>query len=232
MKGLSRLAQFNEADPLLASILTNLVVEQDRITLRPGYFQMGAIAAGRPISTMIPFYGADQKFVVAAGDGLFNASGTRIGTQSYGSDQWQWTSFANLSQTKIHRRWSTASTASSTWDGTNGSLPSAHAEASDSGSGPEWFSRGSSQNCEVQSADSRSQPWRRAINFDPTTFDKILSHKNRLWFADVTIWRLLLCRSRPTTRGLTLSDAAAQRLFQARRHHPVDQTWTSTAAPA
>src|SRR4029077_4284181 len=52
LKGLSRLAQLNEADPLLASILTNFVVEQDRISLRPGYFRMGTIADGRPISTL------------------------------------------------------------------------------------------------------------------------------------------------------------------------------------
>ena len=57
LKGLSRLAQLNEADPLLASILTNFVVQQDRITLRPGYFRMGAIADGRPISTLIPIDG-------------------------------------------------------------------------------------------------------------------------------------------------------------------------------
>ena len=122
LKGLSRLAQLNEADPLLASILTNFIVEQDRITLRPGYFQMGAIAAGTPISTLIPYYGASPTFVAAAGDGLYNASGTRIGTHSYGSDVWQWTSFANLSQQKFTVMVNGIDGIMS-WDGTTTSLP-------------------------------------------------------------------------------------------------------------
>src|SRR5580765_8050723 len=124
LKGLSRLAQLNEADPLLASMLTNFIVEQDRITLRPGYFRMGAIADGRPISTLIPFHGSglDAKFVAAAGDGLYNASGTRIGTHSYGSDVWQWTSFANLSQVKYTVMVNGIDGIVS-WDGTNASFP-------------------------------------------------------------------------------------------------------------
>jgi hypothetical protein len=69
LKGLSRFAELNEADPLLASILTNWVVEDDRITVRPGYIQIGAIAGDPPpkISTMIPYYGQPSELCVAAG---------------------------------------------------------------------------------------------------------------------------------------------------------------------
>ena len=183
LKGLSRFAQLNEADPLLASILTNWVVLQDRISLRPGYGQVGAIADGRVISTMIPFYGVGQKFIVAAGDGLFNATGTRIGSHVYGGDQWQWTSFANLSQKKYTAMlngydgvW--------LWDGTSGSLPSAHADAIDI---PEADPSGFRQiathlpdiNPQTGEPSAKASP-----NFDAHKLDKILSHANRVWVAD------------------------------------------------
>ena len=57
LKGLSRFAELNETDPLLASTLTNWVVEDDRITVRPGYIKTGQIAGDPPISTLIPYYG-------------------------------------------------------------------------------------------------------------------------------------------------------------------------------
>ena len=175
LKGLSRLAQLNEADPLLASILTNFIVEQDRITLRPGYFRMGTIADGRPISTLIPYHGSGltQKFVAAAGDGLFNASGTRIGTHTYGSDIWSWTSFANLSQVKCIIA----------WDGTNATFP---VMADDIRAGHpddfEGFFDADPAGFQQLAPDTRALP----PGFDPMKVDKVLAHQNRLWFANST----------------------------------------------
>jgi hypothetical protein len=179
LKGLSRLAALNEADPLLASILTNFVVEQDRITLRPGYFTMGTIADGRPISTLIPFYGGGSSFIAAAGDGLFSASGTRIGTHSYGSDAWQWTSFADLSQKK-YTVMVNGIDGIVAWDGTNGSFP-----ALDMSGHPDdfkgYFDADPSgfQNVEV---DTYALP----PGFTAAKLDKVLAHQNRLWFANST----------------------------------------------
>ena len=182
LKGLSRLAQLNEADPLLASILTNFIVEQDRITLRPGYFQMGAIAAGTPISTLIPYYGANPTFVAAAGDGLYNASGTRIGTHSYGSDVWQWTSFANLSQVKFTVMVNGVDGIIS-WDGTTTTLPAmderTRAGHPDDFEGlPEVDPNGFT----YPELDVTALP----PGFDVKKLDKVLSHANRLWFANST----------------------------------------------
>jgi hypothetical protein len=180
LKGLSRLAQLNEADPLLASILTNFVVEQDRISLRPGYFTMGTIADGRPISTLIPFYGGNPKFVAAAGDGLYNASGTRIGTHSYGSDVWQWTSFSDLSQKK-YTVMVNGIDGVVAWDGTDGSFP----VMMDTSGHPDDFKGlfeadpNGFQNVEI---DTRGLP----PGFDAKKLDKVLVHMNRLWFANST----------------------------------------------
>jgi hypothetical protein len=181
LKGLSRYAQLNEADPLLASILTNWIVEQDRISLRPGYTQVGSIADGRVISTMIPFYGVGQKFIVGAGDGLFNATGTRIGTKVYGGDQWQWTSAANLSQKKYTIMVNGFNGVVS-WDGSSGSLPSLQAdEIGIPEADPDGF-----QQLEVILAQPREAGPRAVAppSFDPNKFDKVLAHMNRLWFAD------------------------------------------------
>jgi len=179
LKGLSRLAALNEADPLLASILTNFVVEQDRISLRPGYFKMGAIASGTPISTLIPFYGGNPTFIAAAGDGLYNASGTRIGTHSYGSDVWSWTSFADLSQKK-YTVMVNGIDGVIAWDGTTTSLP-----VTDLSGHPEDF-KGlfdvDPDGFQYVNVDTRALP----PGFNASHLDKVLAHQNRLWFANST----------------------------------------------
>jgi hypothetical protein len=184
LKGLSRYAQLNEADPLLASILTNFTVEQDRISLRPGYTQVGAIADGRAISSMIPFYGVGQKFIVAAGDGLFNASGTRVGTHVYGGDQWQWTSFANLSQTK-YTIMVNGHDGVYAWDGTSGSLPSGMAAEAHAFPFPEADPNGFHKlEATVASTRISGDASAAPLTFDPNKLDKVLSHMNRIWLAD------------------------------------------------
>jgi hypothetical protein len=179
LKGLSRLAQLNESDPLLASILTNFVVQQDRIALRPGYFRMGAIADGRPISTLIPFYGPNPTFICGAGDGLFNAGGTRIGTHTYGSDVWSWTSFADLSQKKYTVMVNGIDGIIS-WDGTNASFPAVALEGH-----PDNFPGlpdADPAGFRVLEPDIRALP----PGFNSAKLDKVLAHQNRLWFANST----------------------------------------------
>ena len=153
LKGLSRFAELNEADPLLASILTNWVVEDDRITVRPGYIQIGAIAGDPPpkISTMIPYYGQPSELCVAAGTKIYDLSGAEI-AGPYGGDDWAWTSFANLSTTDYTIMVNGFNGVIS-WDGTTFVAESITVPA-----GETWI--------------------------NPSKFDKILSHMNRLWFAD------------------------------------------------
>jgi hypothetical protein len=98
LKGLSNHAELSEADPLLASVLTNWVVEDDRITVRPGYIQIGEIVGNPSISTMIPYYGQPSELACAAGGKIYDLSGTEIAS-GYGSDDWAWTSYSDLSDT-------------------------------------------------------------------------------------------------------------------------------------
>lgn len=182
LKGLSRFAQLNESDPLLASILTNFVVQQDRITLRPGYFRMNATLVPSPISTLIPYYGANPTFIAAAGPGLYNSGGTRIGTHSYGSDNWSWTSFANLSNTK-YTVMVNGIDGVITWDGTNASLPAMAAEIraghpTDFAGLPDVDPRG------LRNVTAEIDTHELPTTFDATKLDKVVAHQNRLWFAN------------------------------------------------
>jgi hypothetical protein len=220
LKGLSRYAQLNEADPLLASVLTNWVVEQDRISLRPGYAQVGAIADGRQISTLIPFYGPSQKFIVGAGDGLFNASGTRIGTKVYGGDQWQWTSVSNLSDVK-YTIMVNGHDGIISWDGSNGSLPSSR-EADGTN---EWEADPNGfQQVEVIMPPSNRGAETRAINF--AVFDKVLAHMNRLWFADSQTLDIYYGGLQQVSGSITLNVLPLNAYFRRGGLIKSIQTWT------
>jgi hypothetical protein len=223
LKGLSRLAQLNEADPLLASILTNFVVEQDRISLRPGYFRMGAIADGRPISTLIPFYGPNPTFIAAAGDGLFNAGGTRIGTHSYGSDQWQWTSFADLSQKK-YTIMVNGIDGPIAWDGTNTSFP-ALATVDMSGHPDGFTGLPDADPAGFRQLDISTNTL--PPGFDAAKLDKVLVHQNRLWFAnsiDLAVYYLPLQIHTGTTYSILPLNAYFRRGGAIR----AIMTWTYT----
>jgi hypothetical protein len=152
LKGLSRNAELTEADPLLASVLTNWVVEDDRITVRPGYLKLGQIAANTPIWTMIPYYGAPQKLAAASGGKMYDLAGAEIAPGPYGSNDWAWTSFSNLSSDDF----------TVMVNGVDGVISwSGIAFAPETVTAPP------------------AETW-----ILPAKFDKILSHMNRLWFAD------------------------------------------------
>lgn len=98
LKGLSRYAEVNETNPLLASILTNWVVEDDRITIRPGYKEIGAVPGGTAVETLIPHYGVPEKLIAASGGGFYNLTGELLDS-GYLTNDWAWTSFSDLSDT-------------------------------------------------------------------------------------------------------------------------------------
>jgi len=153
LKGLSHFAELGDVDPLLASIMTNWVVEDDRITVRPGYIKIGQIVANTPISTLIPFYGPQQRLVAAAGAGIYALDGTVIVPGGFGNADWSWTSFSNLSSDDY----------TVMVNGFAGVIS--------------W--NGSATFVKEAVTAPVAETW---INVD--RLDKILSHMNRLWFAD------------------------------------------------
>jgi hypothetical protein len=152
LKGLSRVAELDTADPLLASILTNWIVEEDRITVRPGYIKIGQVVGNTPVSTIIPYYGSPSEIAVAAGTKIFDLAGTTVLASGYGGDDWAWTSFSNLSSVD-YTLMVNGFNGLISWDGTTFVAESLVVPA-----GETWI--------------------------NPAKFDKILTHMNRVWFAD------------------------------------------------
>lgn len=222
LKGLSRLAALNESDPLLASILQNFVVEQDRITLRPGYFRMNSTTIPSPVSTLIPYYGPSPTFIAAAGPGLYNAGGTRIGTHSYGSDNWSWTAFANLSNTK-YTVMVNGVDGVIVWDGTNASLPAMAAEVR-AGHPPDFDGLPDVDPRGLRNVNSELDVSALPTALNVNTLDKVLAHQNRLWFAnsqDLAVYYLPL----QVTTG-TMSVLPLNAYFRRGGYVKAIYTWT------
>jgi hypothetical protein len=99
LKGLNLATKTNIGDPLTAVILTNFVVDDDRITMRGGYRKKASIAAApEPIWHLVPWHGAAPKLAAATSSTLYNAeTGALIKAGFHGGD-WHWTAFSNLSQ--------------------------------------------------------------------------------------------------------------------------------------
>ena len=162
LKGLSMTAKLTGSDPLLSPILDNFVVTEDRVQLRPGLLKITTtppVIGGSPATCLIPHYrgglGADY-MCVSAGSSLFDyVSGAQLKT-GFTSDDWHWTSFSNLGVADYTIMVNGANGVWS-WNGTIG---------------PTGFVK------ETVTAPA-AETW---IQIDE--IEIVLSHMNRLWFAD------------------------------------------------
>jgi hypothetical protein len=100
LKGLSVFAKTaGTADEMTAPILSNWIVEEDRITVRPGSKLLLTLPETKAIQTLIPYYGTTQDLGLAVQDKVYNASGVVLAS-GFTSGNWNWTSFSNLSDTE------------------------------------------------------------------------------------------------------------------------------------
>jgi hypothetical protein len=101
IKGLNLSTELSQGDPMTASILTNFILYDDRIAVRPGWAVQRTLPVTTATETLIP-YTADSFETLLAANGLkvYNAStGAVIGTGFTGND-WSHTMFANLGNQK------------------------------------------------------------------------------------------------------------------------------------
>jgi hypothetical protein len=98
LKGLNLDGAMAPSDPRTATILDNWVVEESRILQRPGIRLYRELAAVAPITSLIPYYGPLQTFLMAQGGSLFTLAGAALSSGFDPQSSWHWTSFANLSQ--------------------------------------------------------------------------------------------------------------------------------------
>ena len=66
LKGLNLSSKLSVGDPLTAPVLTNFLVEDDRITVRSGTKKMPT-NIGAAVETLVPWYGANPKLAAAGG---------------------------------------------------------------------------------------------------------------------------------------------------------------------
>jgi len=109
LKGLSLESKLVETDPLLAVMLDNWVVRENRIEVRPGYHKRtkpdglgGQTPVQMPaaVETLVPYYGGNDAIAPATAAALFNTDGTVLRSGFNGGD-WSWTAFSNLGQFKF-----------------------------------------------------------------------------------------------------------------------------------
>lgn len=98
LKGLSLSSKLTNVDPLSAPVLTNWVVEEDRITCRPGTRLMTTDADHAPVWHLVPFYGVPQRLAMATNGKLINVADSAVLRAGFTSNDWSWTSFSNLSE--------------------------------------------------------------------------------------------------------------------------------------
>lgn len=157
LKGLSLSSALSSTgDPLKATILDNWLIDEDKIRCRHGRRLIYAHPDGKPVESLVPYYGVPiQNMALATNGKLTTYSGVTLHT-GFLSNDWSWTSFANLGALTYTLMvngkdgvWS--------WDGTN--LPGGLVH-------------------ETVTAPA-SATW-----IDPAKFAIILNHQNHVWFAD------------------------------------------------
>jgi hypothetical protein len=96
--GMSFLAKSADVDAKYASVITNLYVDDDRVSIRAGYRKIAQTDDGNPVEALIPWYGLPEKLIAASGGHLYDATtGTEVST-AYTSADWHWTAFSNLGE--------------------------------------------------------------------------------------------------------------------------------------
>lgn len=157
LKGLSLSSKLTPGDPLTAVILKNFVVDDDRVTCRAGYVKIATAAVAAPIHHLIPWYGGTPRLLAASNNNLLDAQTGAVIKGGFTSNDWHWSSFSNLGTADFTVMVNGANGVWS-WDGTLGT--------------------GTGIVKETVTAPAS------AAYIVPDQFQIVLSHMNRLWFAD------------------------------------------------
>jgi hypothetical protein len=99
-KGLSFLAKSAAVDVQYASVLDNMYVYDDRISVRAGFRKIATMPGALPVEHLIPYYGAPEKMAAATNHTLCDALTGTLWRSGFTSDDWSWTAFSNLGETE------------------------------------------------------------------------------------------------------------------------------------
>jgi hypothetical protein len=96
LKGLSLSSKLSSVDPMTATVLENVIIEEDRIRRRFGMRLALTHAAHKPVWCLVPYYGGANRLAAATDGKLIGLDGS-VYASGFTSDDWHWTSFSNLS---------------------------------------------------------------------------------------------------------------------------------------
>lgn len=156
LKGLSLSSKLSTGDPLKATILDNWVIDEDKIRCRNGTKKVYHHPDAAPIETILPYYGSPTQNIALATNGKLTTYGGAELHSGFLSNDWSWTSFANLGQQPFTLA---VNGMDGLWSWTGSSLPAGLVK-------------------ETVTAPT-SASW-----INPDTFAIILTHQNHVWFAD------------------------------------------------
>ena len=101
IKGLMDDAATQETtDQKYASILTNLYVNDDRLTCRAGYEKIATMPGGMSVDHLVPYYGEPQKLLAATNNRLCEADTGLVVKTGFTSNNWHWTTHSDLGDTE------------------------------------------------------------------------------------------------------------------------------------
>jgi hypothetical protein len=96
LKGMSLATRFSVGDAQTATVLTNLVIEDDCLRARAGYRKISSRGT-MPVWHLVPYYGTPTRLAAASNHELWDAQNGTLLKSGFTSDDWHWTSFSNFS---------------------------------------------------------------------------------------------------------------------------------------
>jgi len=101
IKGLMDDAATQETtDQKYASILTNLYVNDDRLTCRAGFEKIATMPGGLSVDHLVPYYGEPQRLLAASNNALYEADTGLLRKAGFTSNDWHWTTHSDLGDTE------------------------------------------------------------------------------------------------------------------------------------
>ena len=93
-------AKTQEADQKFAAILTNLYLNDDRLTCRAGYKKLATMPGGLPVEHLVPYYGEPQRLLAATNNRLCDAETGLVLKTGFTCNDWHWTTHSDLGDTE------------------------------------------------------------------------------------------------------------------------------------
>src|SRR4029077_995117 len=95
IKGIMDDAKTQEVDGKFAAVLTNMYINDDRLTTRAGFERIATVSSS-PVDHLVPYYGEPQKLLAASNKALYEADTGLLMKAGFTNNNWHWTMHSDL----------------------------------------------------------------------------------------------------------------------------------------